>query len=64
MAGHVPVVGGSAASTAPRIDRPGGSYNLFRIDGKDGKFTCTMTERGIKIAGGPVETFVEQELIS
>jgi 3',5'-cyclic AMP phosphodiesterase CpdA len=61
--GDVPVVGGAAASTVPRIGRPGGSYNLFRIDGKDGKFTCTMTERGIKIAGGPVETFLKQELL-
>jgi 3',5'-cyclic AMP phosphodiesterase CpdA len=60
--GDVPVVGGSAASTAPRIDRPGGSYNLFRIEKKGGKFTCAMTERGIRIAGAPVETFLEQEL--
>ncbi len=62
-AGDVPVIGGAAASTAPRIDRPGGSYNLFRIDGKDGKFTCTMTERGVKTAGSAVETFSEQVLI-
>lgn len=62
-AGHVPVVGGAAASAAPRINRPGGSYNLFRIEGTDGKFTCTMTERGIRIAGGPVETFLEQKLV-
>jgi 3',5'-cyclic AMP phosphodiesterase CpdA len=62
-AGDVPVVGGAGASASPRIDRPGGSYNLFRIDGQAGKFTCSMTERGVRIAGGPVETFLEQELI-
>lgn len=57
---EVPVVGGAAAAIAPRPDRPGGSYNLFKIDGAEGSFTCTMAERGVRRIGDPVETFSEQ----
>jgi 3',5'-cyclic AMP phosphodiesterase CpdA len=58
----VPVVGAAAASTAPRTARPGGSYNLYSISGTAGAFTCTMTERGIRRLGGPVETLSERNL--
>jgi 3',5'-cyclic AMP phosphodiesterase CpdA len=60
----VPVVGAAAAAIAPRADRPGGSYNLFRIDGAAGNFTCTMTERGIRRIGDRVETLSEHVLTS
>lgn len=60
--GDVPVVGAAAASITPRPDRPGGSYNLFRIDGADGIFACEMAERGVRRIGDRVETFSEQVL--
>jgi len=58
----VPVVGAAAASTAPRPDRPGGSYNLFRIDGTNGRFSCKMAERGLRRIGDRVEIISEQVL--
>jgi len=58
----VPVVGATAASTAPDSARSGGAYNLYRIDTKDGKFTCTMSERGVRHPGGRVETLSERIL--
>jgi 3',5'-cyclic AMP phosphodiesterase CpdA len=58
----VPVVGAAAASIMPRPDHPGGSYNLFRIDGADGNFTCAMAERGVCRIGDRVETLSEQVL--
>jgi len=58
----VPVVGATAASTAPRSDRAGGAYNLYRIETSDGKFTCTMSERGVRYPGGRVETLSERIL--
>jgi len=60
--GDVPVVGAAAASTAPRADHPGGSYNLFLIDGADGIFTCKMAERGLRRIGDRVEKLSEQVL--
>jgi 3',5'-cyclic AMP phosphodiesterase CpdA len=59
----VPVVGGTAASLLPRPDRTGGAYNLFRIEGARGNFTCTMTERGVRQIGGPVEPLSEHHLV-
>jgi 3',5'-cyclic AMP phosphodiesterase CpdA len=58
----VPVVGAAAAAITPRLDHPGGSYNLFRIGGAGGDFTCTMVERGILRLGDTVETLSEQVL--
>jgi hypothetical protein len=59
----VPVVGAAAASTAPRTNRSGGAYNLFRIEEAGGSFRCTMTERGVRHPGGKVETLSEQVLL-
>lgn len=58
----VPVVGAAAASKSPRRGRPGGSYNLYRIDNAAGQFTCTMIERGVRQTGGKVETLSERNL--
>lgn len=60
--GDVPVVGAAAASVAPRTGQAGGSYILFRIEGSNGDFTCTMTERGIGHVGSDVETLSEHVL--
>jgi hypothetical protein len=59
----VPVVGAAAASIAPGLSQPGGSYNLFRIEDTGGSFRCTMSERGIRHLGGKVETLSEQVLL-
>lgn len=60
----VPVVGAAAASNTPRPYRAGGSYNLYRLDGRAGAFTCSMIERGVRDAGGRVETLSERVLLS
>jgi len=60
--GDVPVVGAASASIAPRPGHAGGTYNLIRIDGGDGNFTCTMAERGVRRVGDAVETFAEHLL--
>lgn len=61
--GDVPVVGAAAASIAPRPNRSGGAYHLFKIENAGGQFTCTMSERGIRQAGGKVETLSQRTLI-
>lgn len=58
----VPVVGAAAASALPRPDMAGGSYNLYRIELSDEKFTCAMTERGVRYPGGGVETLSQRIL--
>jgi 3',5'-cyclic AMP phosphodiesterase CpdA len=60
--GEVPVVGAHSASVLPRSNHPGGSYNLFRIEGAAGRYRCAMTERGIRTPDGPVETISERRL--
>ena len=59
---EVPVVGAAAASSAPDHGLTDGAYNLYRIGGTDGNFTCTMSERGIRTAGDAVETLSEENL--
>jgi hypothetical protein len=46
----------------PGKHRTGGAYNLFRIEGSDGGYVCTMTTRGIRVRGGMVETLSEVPL--
>jgi 3',5'-cyclic AMP phosphodiesterase CpdA len=58
--GAVPVVGAPAASRLPNEHRAGGAYLLFDVD--PGPGTVTMTERGIRVPGGPVETLSERNL--
>jgi 3',5'-cyclic AMP phosphodiesterase CpdA len=61
--GDVPVVGATAASSAPRPNSSGGAYHLFQIENTDGQFTCAMSERGVRQAGGEVETLSQRVLI-
>ena len=59
----VPVVGARAGGLAPRHDRPGGSYNLIRIEGAPGRRRVTLAERGVRLLDGPVETMAEMTLL-
>lgn len=58
----VPVIGAAAASNLPRPGHLGGAYNLYRIDGSSGNFTCTMTQFGVRHVGGEIETLSEETL--
>jgi 3',5'-cyclic AMP phosphodiesterase CpdA len=51
--GRVPAVGVPSASSAPGKGKADAGYNLFRIDGTPGAWTCEMVVRGID-AGGSV----------
>jgi hypothetical protein len=42
----VPVVQVPSASAAPSDPRGGAAYNLYRIDGAPGYWTCEMESRG------------------
>ncbi len=57
----VPVVGAAAASLVPREHRAGGSYNLLRIEGKDGTATIDLTRRQFT-GNGAVKTTHEQRI--
>ncbi len=56
-AAPVPVVGATAASLRPHDGRPGGSYNLLRIDGGQGAWTVDLSQHrcadGGVVAGEP-----------
>jgi 3',5'-cyclic AMP phosphodiesterase CpdA len=60
--GPVPVVGATAASLLPKPGRHGGSYVLYDIEKRDGRFHCAMTEYGIRSRNGSVEKLSEREL--
>jgi 3',5'-cyclic AMP phosphodiesterase CpdA len=60
--GTIPVVGAASASVRPGTRRPGGSYNLIRIEGEPGDYTVTMAERRF-CNGGSVATKMEQRLV-
>ncbi|MEX0853873.1 MAG: metallophosphoesterase [Bauldia sp.] len=60
--GPVPVIGAAGASMRPNGARPGGSYNLFRIEGEPGAYTAAMTERRVTTSG-TVETALERQLV-
>ena len=47
----VPVVQVPSASAAMDDPRGGGAYNLYRIDGEFGRWSCEMESRGITTAG-------------
>jgi 3',5'-cyclic AMP phosphodiesterase CpdA len=52
---RVPAVGVPAASAAPGTSHNDAAYNLYRIDGAPGAWTCELTVRGIDDAGAVVE---------
>jgi 3',5'-cyclic AMP phosphodiesterase CpdA len=47
----VPVVQVPSTSAAPGDPRGGGAYNLYRIDGEFGRWTCEMENRGVAPEG-------------
>lgn len=57
----VPVVQVPSASATPDDPRGGGAYNLYRIDGTPGRWTCAMETRGVTVAGS-VHTLAKQDL--
>jgi 3',5'-cyclic AMP phosphodiesterase CpdA len=54
--GPVQVVGVPSASAGPNDNKEPGSYNLYKIDGEAGRWTCQMIRRGfVKGQNGVVE---------
>ncbi len=51
----VPAVGVPAASAAPGMSHDAAAYNLYRIDGAAGAWTCEMIARGVNASGDIVE---------
>ncbi len=51
----VPVVGVPSASAAPGLSHDAAAYNLYRIDGAPGAWTCEMIARGLTADGAVVE---------
>jgi 3',5'-cyclic AMP phosphodiesterase CpdA len=58
----VPVVQVPSASATPGDPRGGGAYNLYRIDGAPGRWSCEMEMRGITASGG-VEMLAKRKLL-
>jgi len=58
----VPVVQVPSASAAPGDPRGGAAYNLYRIDGTPGRWTCELETRGISPTG-EVVTIEKNKLI-
>jgi hypothetical protein len=52
---RVPAVGVPSASAAPGTSKDAAGYNLYRIDGSPGAWTCEIISRGITPAGEVVE---------
>jgi 3',5'-cyclic AMP phosphodiesterase CpdA len=52
---RVPAVGVPSASAAPGVSKADGGYNLYRVDGSRGEWTCEMVSRAIVTGGGIVE---------
>jgi 3',5'-cyclic AMP phosphodiesterase CpdA len=59
---RVPVVQVPSASATPDDPRGGGAYNLYRIDGAPGRWSCQMETRGVT-AKGDVETIAKRVLL-
>lgn len=51
----LPAVGVPSASAAPGMSHDAAAYNLYRIDGAPGAWSCEMIARGITPAGAIVE---------
>lgn len=58
----VPVVQVPSASATPGDPRGGGAYNLCRIGGTPGRWTCEMETRGVT-ATGDVQTLAKKDLL-
>jgi 3',5'-cyclic AMP phosphodiesterase CpdA len=53
--GRVPVIGVPSASAAFGIDHDAAGYNLYRIDGRQGAWTCEVERRGLNADGTVTE---------
>jgi 3',5'-cyclic AMP phosphodiesterase CpdA len=53
--GRVPVIGVPSASAAFGMDHDAAGYNLYRIDGRPGAWTCEVERRGLDAEGAVVE---------
>ena len=49
--GRVPVIGVPSASAAFGTDHDPAGYNLYRIEGRPGAWTCAVERRGIDADG-------------
>jgi len=58
--GDVPVLGVPSASAPPSDERPA-AYNLYRIDGAPGAWTCELETRGFR-SDGTITTLARQPL--
>ena len=52
---RVPAVGVPSASAKPGMDHDAAGYNLYRIDGSAGAWTCEMVSRGMSADGAIAE---------
>jgi hypothetical protein len=51
----VPAAGVPSASAAPGTTHDAAGYNLYRIDGAAGAWTCDIIARGVDAGGAIVE---------
>jgi 3',5'-cyclic AMP phosphodiesterase CpdA len=61
--GKVPVVGVPSASNPPGNTHPAAAFNLYRIGGKPGAFTCHMTSVGFTELDAPAQLIADRQLI-
>ena len=53
--GRVPVIGVPSASAAFGMDHDAAGYNLYRVDGRAGDWTCEVERRGLDADGAVAE---------
>lgn len=61
--GRVPVVGVPSASNPPGNTHPAAAFNLYRIGGSFGSFTCHMTSVGFTEANAPARLIADRQLL-
>lgn len=61
--GKVPVVGVPSASNPPGNTHPAAAFNLYRIGGTFGSFTCHMTSVGFTEANAPARLIADRQLL-
>ncbi len=61
--GRVPVVGVPSASNPPGNAKAAAAFNLYRIGGRPGTFTCHMTSVGFTMEGAPASLIADRRLI-
>ncbi|MCW5697628.1 MAG: metallophosphoesterase [Bauldia sp.] len=61
--GRVPVVGVPSASNPPGRMSPAAAFNLYRVGGKQGAFTCHMTSVGFTAPDAPASLIADRQLL-